>query len=92
MITNEKDCMMENKKDNTFLTKENSTFENKKDDNMNYEKNCCFININKKMILSKLFYFFFFFANGSLLPYMALHFKQMLLTPTEVISNKKINL
>ena len=40
--------------------------------------------INRKLLLPKAFYFCFFSAWGSLLPYLALYFKQLLLTPSQV--------
>ena len=40
--------------------------------------------INRKLLLPKFFYFCFFSAWGSLLPYLALYFKQLLLTPSQV--------
>ncbi|KAF0990682.1 hypothetical protein HZS_2195 [Henneguya salminicola] len=43
---------------------------------------CC--NINKHLFIPKSFYFTFFSAWGALLPYLALHFKQMLMNPTQV--------
>lgn len=43
-----------------------------------------YFNINKKLLIPKAFYFCFFSGWGSLLPYLALYFKQLLLTPTEV--------
>lgn len=44
---------------------------------------CC-PRVNRKLLLSKLFYFCFFSAWGSLLPYLALYFKQLMLTPSQV--------
>lgn len=40
--------------------------------------------VNRPLLVPKLFYFFFFSGWGSLLPYLALYFKQLLLTPTQV--------
>lgn len=40
--------------------------------------------VNRKLLLPKFFYFCFFSAWGSLLPYLALYFKQLLLTPSQV--------
>lgn len=47
------------------------------------EKRCC-PRVNRQLLVPKLFYFFFFSGWGSLLPYLALYFKQLLLTPTQV--------
>lgn len=44
---------------------------------------CC-PRVNRHLLLSKSFYFFFFSAWGSLLPYLALYFKQLMLTPSQV--------
>ena len=44
---------------------------------------CC-PRVNRKLLLSKSFYFCFFSAWGSLLPYLALYFKQLMLTPSQV--------
>lgn len=44
---------------------------------------CC-PSVNRHLLLSKSFYFCFFSAWGSLLPYMALYFKQLMLTPSQV--------
>ena len=44
---------------------------------------CC-PGVNRHLLLSKSFYFCFFSAWGSLLPYMALYFKQLMLTPSQV--------
>lgn len=46
-------------------------------------KKCC-PRVNRPLLVPKLFYFFFFSGWGSLLPYLALYFKQLLLTPTQV--------
>ena len=43
-----------------------------------------FKNVNKGLLPSKLFYFFFFGANGTLLPYLILFFKQIGLSPSQV--------
>ena len=48
------------------------------------ELGLCCPRVNRKLLLSKLFYFCFFSAWGSLLPYLALYFKQLLLTPSQV--------
>eukprot|EP00112_Aurelia_sp_Birch-Aquarium-sp1_P001757 Seg1190.11 transcript_id=Seg1190.11/GoldUCD/mRNA.D3Y31 product="Major facilitator superfamily domain-containing protein 6" protein_id=Seg1190.11/GoldUCD/D3Y31 len=40
--------------------------------------------VNRKLLLPKAFYYCFFSAWGSLLPYLALYFKQLLLTPSQV--------
>ena len=40
--------------------------------------------INKVYLVSKGFYFFFFSAQGSLLPYLALFFKQLELPPSQI--------
>ena len=47
------------------------------------EGKCC-PQVNRKLLLPKAFYFCFFSAWGSLLPYLALYFKQLLLTPSQV--------
>jgi len=44
---------------------------------------CC-PRVNRHLLLSKSFYFCFFSAWGSLLPYLALYFKQLMLTPSQV--------
>ena len=44
---------------------------------------CCG-KVNKELLPSKLFYFFFFAANGSLMPYLILFFKQLQLSPSQV--------
>lgn len=41
-------------------------------------------NVNRTLLVPKGFYFFFFSAWGSLLPYLALYFKQLMLSPSEV--------
>lgn len=46
-------------------------------------KKCC-PQINRKYIPAKLFYFLYFSSLGALLPYLALYYKQMKLTPTQV--------
>lgn len=46
-------------------------------------KKCC-PRVNRSLLAPKLFYFLFFSGWGSLLPYLALYFKQLLLTPTQV--------
>lgn len=55
------------------------------DDTQNDEDNkdgCCAI--NKVYLVSKGFYFFFFSAQGSLLPYLALFFKQLELPASQI--------
>lgn len=47
------------------------------------DKKCC-PQINRKYIPAKLFYFLYFSSLGALLPYLALYYKQMKLTPTQV--------
>ncbi|XP_066935652.1 major facilitator superfamily domain-containing protein 6-like [Clytia hemisphaerica] len=44
---------------------------------------CC-PQVNRQLLLSKGYYFCFFSAWGSLLPYLALYFKQLMLTPSQV--------
>ncbi|XP_002160939.1 major facilitator superfamily domain-containing protein 6-A [Hydra vulgaris] len=44
---------------------------------------CC-PRVNRQLLTSKAFYFCFFSAWGSLLPYLALYFKQLMLTPSQV--------
>jgi hypothetical protein len=39
--------------------------------------NSFWANINKELLISKIFYFFFFSAFGSLFPLMAVYFKQL---------------
>ena len=39
--------------------------------------------INRELLIAKLFYLFFFSAFGSLLPLMAIYFKNMGMTPTQ---------
>lgn len=39
---------------------------------------------NRKLLVPKAFYFFFFAAFGSLFPLMAIYFKQMAMSPTQV--------
>ncbi|XP_032233642.1 major facilitator superfamily domain-containing protein 6 [Nematostella vectensis] len=46
-------------------------------------KKCC-PSVNRTLLVPKGFYFFFFSAWGSLLPYLALYFKQLMLSPSEV--------
>ena len=48
------------------------------------EMGLCCPQLNRKLFLSKSYYFCFFSAWGSLLPYLALYFKQLMLTPTQV--------
>lgn len=50
------------------------------DDN---KKKCC-PEIDRKLIPAKLFYFLYFSSLGALLPYLALFYKQMKLTPSQV--------
>jgi MFS family permease len=50
------------------------------DDN---EKKCC-PQMERKLIPAKLFYFLYFSSLGALLPYLALYYKQMKLTPSQV--------
>ena len=47
------------------------------------DKTCC-PGVNRRLLIPKAFYFFFFSAWGSLLPYLALYFKQLMLSPSEV--------
>ncbi|KAF1744673.1 hypothetical protein MXB_861 [Myxobolus squamalis] len=42
------------------------------------------VSIDKHLLIPKSFYLCFFSAWGALLPYLALHFKQMLMNPTQV--------
>ena len=42
------------------------------------------ININKQLVLTKIFYFFFFAAVGSLLPFLGVFYKQLWLSATQV--------
>lgn len=46
------------------------------------KEGCCAI--NKAYLVSKVFYFFFFSAQGSLLPYLALFFKQLELPASQI--------
>ena len=52
-------------------------------ENTDEAERCC-PNVNRKLLIPKAFYFFFFSAWGSLLPYLALYFKQLMLSPSEV--------
>lgn len=47
------------------------------------EQKCC-PEIERKLIPAKLFYFLYFSSLGALLPYLALYYKQMKLTPSQV--------
>ncbi|XP_057292972.1 major facilitator superfamily domain-containing protein 6-like [Hydractinia symbiolongicarpus] len=47
------------------------------------ECHCC-KDVNRHLLPPKLFYFFFFAANGTLMPYLVLFFKQLGLTPSQV--------
>ena len=53
------------------------------DDEEADKPNCC-PRVNRKLLVPKCYYFFFFCAWGSLLPYLALYFKQLMLSPSEV--------
>lgn len=44
----------------------------------------CLEKINKKRLVSKMFYFFYFSAFGSLWPYLALYFKQLFISPRQL--------
>lgn len=44
----------------------------------------CFPQINRKLVTAKLFYFLYFSSLGALLPHLALYYKQMRLTPSQV--------
>lgn len=48
------------------------------------ELGLCCPQVNRQLLISKSFYFCFFSAWGSLLPYLALYFKQLMLTPSQV--------
>ena len=48
------------------------------------EMGLCCPQVNRQLLLSKGYYFCFFSAWGSLLPYLALYFKQLMLTPSQV--------
>lgn len=47
------------------------------------ERNIC-PKINRTLLPSKIFYFFYFSSWGSLMPYLALYFKEMYLSPSQV--------
>ncbi len=49
-----------------------------------YDSKKCCPRVNRPLLVPKFFYFFFFSGWGTLLPYLALYFKQLLLTPTQV--------
>ena len=57
--------------------------EQKEEDNDDESSPPCCV-VNKVYLVSKGFYFFFFSAQGSLLPYLALFFKQLELPATQV--------
>ena len=40
--------------------------------------------VNRQLVAPKLFYFLFFSAQGSLMPYLALYYKQLRLSAAEV--------
>lgn len=44
----------------------------------------CLAKINKKRLVSKLFYFFYFSSFGALFPYLALYFKQLFISPRQL--------
>lgn len=44
----------------------------------------CWPQIERKLVPAKLFYFLYFSSLGALLPYLALYYKQMKLTPSQV--------
>ena len=44
----------------------------------------CLDRIDRKRLVSKLFYFFYFSSFGSLWPYLALYFKQLLISPRQL--------
>ncbi|XP_065666036.1 major facilitator superfamily domain-containing protein 6 [Hydra vulgaris] len=48
------------------------------------QKKTLFQSINRELIPPKLFYLFFFGANGTLIPYLVLFFKQLGLSPSQV--------
>ena len=48
-----------------------------------YQQNCC-PEINRDLIVYKLFYFIFFGAVGALFPYLAVFYKQLWLSPHQV--------
>lgn len=50
----------------------------------NSERNFC-PQIDRRLIPSKLFYFLYFSSLGALVPYLALYFKQMKLTPSQAL-------
>ena len=57
-----------------------SLLEEEEKDNKRWTNGGC---ISPKFIAPKLFYFFFFSAQGSLMPYLALYYKQLRLTAAE---------
>lgn len=59
----------------------NNTEENEQEKDK--KKEGCFV-LNRVYLVSKVFYFFFFAAQGSLLPYLALFFKQLELPASQI--------
>ena len=63
----------------------NSNAENVKEEELEEEqRKSLFQSVNRELLPPKLFYFFFFGANGTLIPYLVLFFKQLGLTPSQV--------
>ena len=53
------------------------------DENHNYDVGCCGT-VNKRLLVSKLFYLFFSSAFGCVAPYLALYFKQIFISPRQL--------
>lgn len=68
--------------DNT-ITGDNNPETNPEPADEEIVQECC-PRVNRELLTNKLWYFFFFGANGSLMPYLILFFKQLGLTPSQV--------
>lgn len=69
--------------ENAELGQEEKRISSKGDHHIYNEKKC-FPQIDRELIPAKLFYFLYFSSLGALLPYLALYYKQMKLTPSQV--------